>query len=115
MWAYLTSAALLVHLALEICGEVEETTCPDLSFLPDLRLGAGRWASAVLPLEDWLVGVLRAEPVLFRVMIVLGVIARFGEVMIVCYYLMHTFLGCIKTSMVLALSAGAVAVLWSLR
>lgn len=114
IWAYLTSAGLLMHLTLEICGNVEETACPDLNFLPGIRLGAGRWASTVLPLEDWLIGVLKTEPFLFKVMVVLGVIARLGEIMVISYYLSRTFLVYIKTSVVLALSAGAVAVFYSL-
>ena len=75
VWAYLMSASLLLHWSVEICGEVDKTSCPNLTYLPDLWLGTRYWGSAILPIKDWLVALLRSEPVLFRVLILLGVAA----------------------------------------
>lgn len=112
MWAYLMNASLLLHLTVEICGEVEKTSCPDLTYLPDLWLGARYWRSAVLPVKDWLVSLLRSEPVFFRVLLLLGVVARLAELVLVCYYLLQNFLRYLKTWF-LVLSIGTVAVLLS--
>jgi len=113
VWAYLMSASLLLHWSVEICGEVDKTSCPNLTYLPDLWLGTRYWETAILPIKDWLVALLRSEPVLFRVLILLGVAARLGELVLACYYLLQTFLWSLKTSLVV-LSVGAVAVLLSI-